>query len=91
MRPPVSNISLHPSATVFHYAHCLFEGLKAYRDTNGKVTMFRPDMNMKRMNRTAERVAMPVSPETSKHLLMLDSSIPNVMPSRSMVMLWSSS
>ena len=62
-----------------------------YRDTNGKVTMFRPDMNMKRMNRTAERVAMPVSPETSKHLLMLDSSIPIVMPSRSTAMPWLSS
>lgn len=72
MRPLVNNISLHPSATVFHYAHCLFEGLKAYRDTNGKVTMFRPDMNMKRMNRTAERVAMPVSSKTSKHPVMLD-------------------
>ena len=56
----VDNLSLSPSATVFHYAHCLFEGLKAYRDTNGKVTLFRPDMNMKRMNTSAERVAMPV-------------------------------
>ncbi len=53
-------LSVDPSATVFHYAHCLFEGLKAYRDTDGKVTMFRPDMNMKRMNTTAERIAMPV-------------------------------
>lgn len=53
-------LAIDPSATVFHYAHCLFEGLKAYRDTNGKVTMFRPDMNMKRMNTSAERVAMPV-------------------------------
>ena len=56
----VSNLSLPPSATVFHYAHCLFEGLKAYRDQNGKVTLFRPDMNMKRMNTSAQRVAMPV-------------------------------
>lgn len=53
-------IALEPSATVFHYAQGLFEGLKAYRDANGKITMFRPDMNMKRMNASAERVALPV-------------------------------
>lgn len=58
-------LAIDPSATVFHYAHCLFEGLKAYRDTNGKVTLFRPDMNMKRMNTSAERVAMPVRITTS--------------------------
>jgi branched-chain amino acid aminotransferase len=34
--------------------------MKAYRDTNGKVTMFRPDMNMKRMNNSAQRIALPV-------------------------------
>ena len=45
---------------VFHYAQELFEGLKAYRDTNGKITMFRPDMKMKRMNNTAKRIALPV-------------------------------
>ena len=35
--------------------------MKAYRDEKGRVTLFRPDMNMKRMNTTAERVALPVS------------------------------
>jgi branched-chain amino acid aminotransferase len=45
---------------VFHYAQCLFEGLKAYRDTHGKVTLFRPDMNMRRMNNSAQRIALPV-------------------------------
>jgi hypothetical protein len=35
--------------------------MKAYRDPNGKVTLFRPDMNMKRMNNSARRVALPVS------------------------------
>jgi hypothetical protein len=34
--------------------------MKAYRDENGKVTLFRPDMNMKRMKRSAERIALPV-------------------------------
>ncbi|TBU64877.1 branched-chain amino acid aminotransferase II [Dichomitus squalens] len=74
---PYGPLSLPPSATVFHYAHCLFEGLKAYRDTSGKVTLFRPDMNMKRMNTTAERIAMPTfngeaMVELLKQLVRLD-------------------
>ena len=36
--------------------------MKAYSHPNGKVTMFRPDMNMKRMNTSAARLALPVSP-----------------------------
>jgi branched-subunit amino acid aminotransferase/4-amino-4-deoxychorismate lyase len=54
-------LSLDPSSTVFHYAQCLFEGLKAYRNKNGRVTLFRPDLNMERMNRSAQRLALPVS------------------------------
>ena len=53
-------LMLDPSSTVFHYAQELFEGLKAYRDANGKITLFRPDMNMRRMNTTAKRIALPV-------------------------------
>ena len=55
-----STINLSPAATVLHYAQSLFEGLKAYRHANGTVTMFRPDMNMKRMNTSAKRLALPV-------------------------------
>ncbi|KAH7912565.1 aminotransferase [Hygrophoropsis aurantiaca] len=56
---PYGTINLTPSATVLHYAQSLFEGLKAYRHTDGTVTMFRPDMNMKRMNTSAQRLALP--------------------------------
>ena len=56
-------LTLMPSATVFHYGQCLFEGLKAYRDVKGRVTLFRPDLNMQRMNRSAERIALPVRPQ----------------------------
>jgi len=56
---PYGPLSLDPSATVFHYAQCLFEGLKAYRNKDGKVTLFRPDLNMSRMNTSAERLALP--------------------------------
>ncbi|KAI0670086.1 branched-chain amino acid aminotransferase II [Trametes maxima] len=74
---PYGPIGIEPSATVFHYAHCLFEGLKAYRDPTGKVTLFRPDMNMKRMNTSAERVALPTfngdaMVELLKQLVRLD-------------------
>ncbi|KAJ3838372.1 aminotransferase [Lentinula raphanica] len=56
---PYAPLSLEPSSTVLHYAQTLFEGMKAYRDEHGKVTLFRPDMNMKRMNTSAERVSLP--------------------------------
>jgi len=56
---PYGPLQLDPSVTVLHYAQTLFEGMKAYRDDKGKVTLFRPDMNMKRMNRSAARIALP--------------------------------
>ncbi|KAF9073716.1 branched-chain amino acid aminotransferase II [Rhodocollybia butyracea] len=56
---PYGPLSLEPSCTVLHYAQTIFEGMKAYRDEHGKVTLFRPDMNMKRMNTSASRIALP--------------------------------
>lgn len=56
---PYSPLQLDPSAVIFHYAPSLFEGMKAYKDVNGKVRLFRPDMNMKRMNTSAARIALP--------------------------------
>ena len=44
---------------VFHYAQELFEGMKAYRGVDGKIRLFRPELNMKRMNVTAERSCLP--------------------------------
>lgn len=54
-------LAIDPSSSVLHYAQTLFEGMKAYRDESGKVTLFRPDMNMKRMNTSASRIALPVT------------------------------
>ncbi|QRV76771.1 amino-transferase class IV protein [Ceratobasidium sp. AG-Ba] len=75
---PYGPLQLDPSVTVLHYAQTLFEGMKAYRDENGKVTLFRPDMNMKRMNRSAQRIALPTFNgeallEIIKTLVKLDS------------------
>ena len=47
---PYLNISLAPSAMVFHYGQEMFEGLKAYKGADGKTRLFRPEMNAKRTN-----------------------------------------
>jgi len=61
---PYGNISLPPSAMVFHYGQELFEGLKAYRTESGKVQLFRPEKNVARMNWTCDRLCIPqIDPE----------------------------
>ncbi len=60
---PFQNFSLHPASTVFHYAPEVFEGLKAYRTADGKVQLFRPEENAKRLNNSAERICLPQIPE----------------------------
>ena len=60
---PFTNISLHPASTVLHYGSEIFEGLKAYRRADGKVQLFRPLENIRRMNRSAERMCLPQIPE----------------------------
>ncbi|XP_075408100.1 branched-chain-amino-acid aminotransferase, cytosolic isoform X2 [Tenrec ecaudatus] len=57
---PLQNLSLHPSASVFHYALELFEGLKAFRGVDNKIRLFRPNLNMDRMYRSALRATLPV-------------------------------
>ena len=56
---PFENISLHPASTVLHYGAEIFEGLKAYRTESGNIQLFRPMENIKRMNRSAERMCLP--------------------------------
>ena len=56
---PFDNISLHPASTVFHYGEEIFEGLKAYRRADGGVQLFRPMENVRRMNRSADRMCLP--------------------------------
>ncbi len=57
---PYAPFSMDPSSSVFHYATAVFEGMKAYRGTDGKPYLFRPEMNMERMAKSAERIALPV-------------------------------
>jgi len=56
---PFQNLTLHPASKVFHYAQELYEGMKAYRGVDGRVRLFRPMLNMDRMNMTAERSCLP--------------------------------
>jgi len=60
---PYGPFTLDPATSVFHYAQEFFEGLKAYRQDNGSITMFRPDANAARFNSSARRMAMPELPE----------------------------
>ena len=60
---PYGNISISPACTALHYGTEIFEGLKAYRRPDGGVQLFRPIENIRRMNRSAERLCMPQIPE----------------------------
>ncbi|WP_185849388.1 branched-chain amino acid aminotransferase [Blattabacterium cuenoti] len=60
---PFGNIMLSPMSLVFHYGQAVFEGMKAYKDKNEEVFLFRPEENFKRINRSAARLEMPMIPE----------------------------
>jgi branched-chain amino acid aminotransferase len=56
-------LSLSPATSTLHYGQAIFEGLKAYRHSDGKIVTFRPDMNARRFAASARRLAMPELPE----------------------------
>ncbi len=60
---PYSPLSMDPSSKVFHYGQAIFEGMKAYKDENDEVWLFRPEQNFERFNKSAIRMAMPEVPE----------------------------
>jgi branched-chain amino acid aminotransferase len=60
---PRAPLSLDPAAAVLHYAQEIFEGMKAYRLTDGGLALFRPEENARRFNESARRMAMPALPE----------------------------
>jgi branched-chain amino acid aminotransferase len=60
---PFQEISLMPSAKIFHYGQSIFEGMKAYKDKDATTWLFRPDENFKRLNKSAKRLAIPELPE----------------------------
>lgn len=60
---PFHNFDIHPATSFIHYGQAIFEGLKATKHPNGDTVVFRPDMNIKRMNISAKRMAMAEFPE----------------------------
>ncbi|WP_170002100.1 branched-chain amino acid aminotransferase [Pseudopontixanthobacter vadosimaris] len=60
---PRGPLSLDPATAVLHYAQEIFEGMKAYRQDDGGVALFRPEQNARRFNESARRMAMPEVPE----------------------------
>ena len=59
---PYGPISLDPATAVFHYGQEIFEGMKAYRQPDGTVALFRPTANAKRFINSAKRLALPEMP-----------------------------
>jgi branched-chain amino acid aminotransferase len=60
---PYGPLSLDPATAVFHYGQEIFEGMKAYRQPDGGISLFRPDANAKRFAKSANRLALPELPE----------------------------
>jgi len=60
---PFGPLSLSPSTMALHYGQAVFEGMKAYRQPDGSVSMFRPGANIARFNQSAKRICMPEVPE----------------------------
>ncbi|MGI8888394.1 MAG: branched-chain amino acid aminotransferase [Nocardioidaceae bacterium] len=59
---PYGPFSVDPAMSVLHYAQEIFEGMKAYRHTDGSIWTFRPDVNAARFQRSALRLALPQLP-----------------------------
>ena len=59
---PYGNLEMDPATMVLHYAQETFEGLKAYRSKDGRILLFRPDMNAKRFINSNRRLCMAEIP-----------------------------
>ena len=60
---PYGPMTFEPSARVFHYGQAVFEGMKAYKDDDDNVFLFRPQDNAERINKSAARLAIPEFPK----------------------------
>ena len=74
---PYGYLAISPASSVLHYGSEIFEGLKAYRNVKGEIVLFRPQENLARMNRSAERLGLPEFPsdfvlDALKKLIALD-------------------
>ena len=80
---PYGPITLDPATAVFHYGQEIFEGMKAYTQPDGSISLFRPEANAARFARSAARLALPEMPvdffvETVEALVKQDRNwVPN--------------
>ena len=58
-----ANVVINECAGVLQYAQTVFEGLKAYTTSDGRIVTFRPDLNAERLEQSASRLEMPVFPK----------------------------
>ena len=75
---PYQNFQIDPGASVLHYGQALFEGMKAFRQKNNQIALFRPEFNYARMQKGAERLCMQMPPKDLfldglKQLVKIDS------------------
>lgn len=56
---PLHHFQFHPGSKIFHYGQAVFEGMKAFKYSNGMAALFRPDLNVKRLLVSAERASLP--------------------------------
>lgn len=59
---PYGPLSLDPAVVGLHYGQVVFEGLKAYRQHDGRIAVFRPEEHARRFAASARRLAMPELP-----------------------------
>ncbi|MBC8756638.1 branched-chain amino acid aminotransferase [Kordia sp. YSTF-M3] len=60
---PYQPLTIAPSARVFHYGQAVFEGMKAFKDDQDQIWMFRPEDNHERINISSHRMAIPEFPK----------------------------
>ncbi len=75
---PYKDLSLSPATSAIHYGQSIFEGMKAHRNPEGRINVFRPMENAKRLNESAKRMCMPEFPtdlfmDALARLLKIDS------------------
>ena len=60
---PYGPINMFPGTQVLHYGQSVFEGMKAFKNNNDEILIFRKDENFKRLNQSAVRLSIPEIPE----------------------------
>ena len=64
---PYSSISMNPGSQILHYGQSVFEGMKAFKNDKENILVFRKEENLKRLNRSAERLSIP---QIDKHIFI---------------------